>query len=236
MTHTSVHWRQAILSPRMLICICTGFASGLPLYLLINLLPAWLRSEGVDLKAIGLFALIGLPYTWKFLWSPLLDRFVPPLLGRRRGWMLLSQLALLVSMALFGLFDPRLQLQAIAALAAVVAEAAALARKEGGTHPAWVVAAPLIQVKRGERGREGEDGMRWTHKTHPPLSPTLPFRSPSLPPASCPCVPWPWPTGPALRPAAPSGPPTSPPAPSTWRPPPPPWAWRAACCPLPSRA
>ncbi|BBF87141.1 AmpG permease [Aquitalea magnusonii] len=121
MTHTSVHWRQAILSPRMLICICTGFASGLPLYLLINLLPAWLRSEGVDLKAIGLFALIGLPYTWKFLWSPLLDRFVPPLLGRRRGWMLLSQLALLVSMALFGLFDPRLQLQAIAALAAVVA-------------------------------------------------------------------------------------------------------------------
>jgi PAT family beta-lactamase induction signal transducer AmpG len=95
--------------------------SGLPLYLLINLLPAWLRSEGVNLKAIGLFALIGLPYTWKFLWSPLLDRFVPPLLGRRRGWMLLSQLALLLSMALFGLFNPQLQLQQIAALAAVVA-------------------------------------------------------------------------------------------------------------------
>lgn len=105
----------------MLICIATGFSSGLPLYMLINLLPAWLRSEGVNLKAIGLFALIGLPYTWKFLWSPLLDRFVPPLLGRRRGWMLLSQLALLVSMALFGLFNPQLQLQQIAALAAVVA-------------------------------------------------------------------------------------------------------------------
>lgn len=109
------------MSRRMLICIFTGFASGLPLYLLINLLPAWLRSEGVNLKAIGLFALIGLPYTWKFLWSPLLDRFVPPLLGRRRGWMLLSQLALLLSMALFGLFNPQLQLQQIAALAAVVA-------------------------------------------------------------------------------------------------------------------
>ena len=109
------------MSRRMLICVFTGFASGLPLYLLINLLPAWLRSEGVNLKAIGLFALIGLPYTWKFLWSPLLDRFVPPLLGRRRGWMLLSQLALLISMALFGLFDPRLQLQQIAMLAAVVA-------------------------------------------------------------------------------------------------------------------
>lgn len=121
MTQAPVHWREAILSRRMLICLCTGFASGLPLYLLINLLPAWLRSTGVDLKAIGLFALIGLPYTWKFLWSPLLDRFVPPLLGRRRGWMLLSQLALLLSMALFGLFDPRLQLQQIAALAAVVA-------------------------------------------------------------------------------------------------------------------
>ena len=105
----------------MLICIATGFSSGLPLYMLINLLPAWLRSEGVNLKAIGLFALIGLPYTWKFLWSPLLDRFVPPLLGRRRGWMLLSQLALLISMALFGLFNPQLQLQQIAALAAAVA-------------------------------------------------------------------------------------------------------------------
>ncbi|KJV27131.1 hypothetical protein VI06_15730 [Aquitalea magnusonii] len=121
MTHSSVHWREAIWSRRMLICIATGFSSGLPLYMLINLLPAWLRSEGVNLKAIGLFALIGLPYTWKFLWSPLLDRFVPPLLGRRRGWMLLSQLALLISMALFGLFNPQLQLQQIAALAAVVA-------------------------------------------------------------------------------------------------------------------
>ena len=58
----------------MLICVFIGFSSGLPLYLLINLLPAWLRTEGVDLKAIGLFALIQLPYTWKFLWSPLLDR------------------------------------------------------------------------------------------------------------------------------------------------------------------
>ena len=60
----------------MLICVFTGFSSGLPLYLLINLLPAWLRTEHVDLKAIGLFALIQLPYTWKFLWSPLLDRYV----------------------------------------------------------------------------------------------------------------------------------------------------------------
>ncbi|WP_293761684.1 AmpG family muropeptide MFS transporter [uncultured Aquitalea sp.] len=117
----AVSWREAIFSRNMLICVFTGFASGLPLYTLINLLPAWLRSEGVDLKSIGLFALIGLPYTWKFLWSPLMDRFVPPLLGRRRGWMLLTQLALLGGLALFSRFDPRLSLQGIAALAAVVA-------------------------------------------------------------------------------------------------------------------
>ena len=90
-------WREALFNRRMLICIFTGFSSGLPLYLLLNLLPAWLRSESVDLRAIGLFALIQLPYTWKFLWSPLLDRYAVPLLGRRRGWMLVTQLALLAA-------------------------------------------------------------------------------------------------------------------------------------------
>jgi PAT family beta-lactamase induction signal transducer AmpG len=59
----------------MLICVFTGFTSGLPLYVLITLVPAWLRSEGVQLAAIGLFTLIEFPYTWKFLWSPLMDRF-----------------------------------------------------------------------------------------------------------------------------------------------------------------
>ena len=68
-------WREALFNRRMLICVFTGFASGLPLYILINLLPAWLRSEGVNLTTIGLFALIQLPYTWKWLWAPLLDRF-----------------------------------------------------------------------------------------------------------------------------------------------------------------
>ena len=87
-------WREALFNRRMLICVFTGFSSGLPLYLLINLLPAWLRSEQVDLKSIGLFALIQLPYTWKFLWSPLLDRYAFPALGRRRGWMLVTQLLL----------------------------------------------------------------------------------------------------------------------------------------------
>lgn len=90
----------------MLICVCTGFSSGLPLFLLLNLVPAWLRSEGIDLKAIGLLALIQLPYTWKFLWSPLVDRFAPPLLGRRRGWMFATQMILLGAIAALGSVAP----------------------------------------------------------------------------------------------------------------------------------
>jgi PAT family beta-lactamase induction signal transducer AmpG len=90
----------------MLICVCTGFSSGLPLFLLLNLVPAWLRSEGIDLKAIGLLALIQLPYTWKFLWSPLVDRFAPPLLGRRRGWMFATQMVLLGAIAALGSVAP----------------------------------------------------------------------------------------------------------------------------------
>lgn len=104
----------------MLVCVFTGFSSGLPLYILIGLLPAWLRSEGVDLKAIGLFALIQLPYTWKFLWAPLFDRYIPPF-GRRRGWLLVMQMALLLSVPAFGALHPDLDLWAIAYLAGVVA-------------------------------------------------------------------------------------------------------------------
>ena len=99
-------WLAALLSRKMLICIFTGFSSGLPLYLLLNLLPAWLRSEGVDLKTIGFFALIQFPYTWKFLWSPLLDRYALPVLGRRRGWILLMQIGLLLTIGLLGGLSP----------------------------------------------------------------------------------------------------------------------------------
>ncbi|MBP9528255.1 MAG: AmpG family muropeptide MFS transporter, partial [Laribacter sp.] len=116
-----LHWTRAIFSRHMLICVFTGFASGLPLYFLLNLVPAWLRTEGVDLKAIGLFALIQLPYTWKFVWSPVLDRFRLPWLGRRRGWMAATQLALIATLAGFALFNPALDLPQIAALAACVA-------------------------------------------------------------------------------------------------------------------
>ena len=98
---TESPWR-ALANRRMLICVLTGFSSGLPLYLLLNLLPAWLRSEGVDLKTIGFFALIQFPYTWKFLWSPLLDRFSLPGFGRRRGWMLVTQIGLLLTIGFLG--------------------------------------------------------------------------------------------------------------------------------------
>lgn len=117
---TKTDWKAVLLNRRMLICIFTGFSSGLPLFILISLLPAWLRSENVDLKAIGLFALIQLPFTWKFLWAPLIDRFAPPL-GRRRGWMLITQIALLLSIPLFGQLHPQLDLWTIAYLATAVA-------------------------------------------------------------------------------------------------------------------
>jgi PAT family beta-lactamase induction signal transducer AmpG len=112
-----------LLNRRMLVCVFTGFSSGLPLYLLLNLLPAWLRSEGVDLKTIGLFALIQFPYTWKFLWAPLLDRYVPPvgLKGRRRGWMLVTQIGLLLSIAALGFLSPAVALESIVWLTVAIA-------------------------------------------------------------------------------------------------------------------
>jgi PAT family beta-lactamase induction signal transducer AmpG len=114
-------WLAPLLTRNMLICVFTGFASGLPLYLLLNLLPAWLRTEGISLKAIGLFALIQFPYTWKFLWSPFLDRYALPWLGRRRGWMFVTQAALLALIAALGLFAPQVDLQLIALVAVLLA-------------------------------------------------------------------------------------------------------------------
>ncbi len=113
-------WQQ-LFTRRMAICIFTGFASGLPLYLLLNLVPAWLRTEHIDLKVIGAFALIQFPYTWKFLWSPFLDRYALPLLGRRRGWMLLTQASLLVVIASMGGFSPQNDLGTIVLLATLLA-------------------------------------------------------------------------------------------------------------------
>ncbi len=107
-------WYAFLLSSRLLLCVLQGFSSGLPLYVLIQLVPGWLRSEGVDLSTIGLLSLATLPYTWKFLWSPLIDRFRPPFLGRRRGWAVLSQVLLLATIALFGTIDPASRVAVVA--------------------------------------------------------------------------------------------------------------------------
>src|ERR1700720_2251530 len=111
----------ALFTRRMLICVFTGFSSGLPLFLLLNLLPAWLRTEGINLKVIGAFALIQFPYTWKFLWSPFLDRYVVPVLGRRRGWMLLTQTSLMATIAWMGTLSPHDELSWVIYAATAVA-------------------------------------------------------------------------------------------------------------------
>ena len=109
-----------MISKPMLICVLTGFASGMPLYLLIQLVPAWLRDSGVSLAEIGLFALVGLPYTWKFLWAPLMDRWWLPL-GLRRGWMLLAQLGLILGIGFLGHIDPVADTGLVAFIAVVIA-------------------------------------------------------------------------------------------------------------------
>lgn len=90
----------------MLVAALMGFASGLPLLLTGSVLQAWMKESGVDLGTIGLFAFVGLPYTLKFLWAPLLDRFIPRWLGRRRGWLLLSQFLLIAALVLLAYSDP----------------------------------------------------------------------------------------------------------------------------------
>jgi len=117
-------WR-AFLNKRILICVFLGFTSGLPLFTLYSLLQAWLTTAHINVKEIGLFALIGLPYTWKFVWSPLMDRYIPRFPGwspgRRRGWMFVTQVLVMVAIGSFGFFSPERNLWAVAAVAALVA-------------------------------------------------------------------------------------------------------------------
>ncbi len=90
----------------MLVALLMGFACGLPLLLTITVLQAWMKEQGVDLTVIGIMSLVGLPYTLKFLWAPVLDRFTLPFLGRRRGWILVAQTTLMVSISVLGFTDP----------------------------------------------------------------------------------------------------------------------------------
>jgi len=114
---TNAQRLRAVFSRRMLVMLLLGFASGLPLLLIGGTLKAWLRQDGVDLTTIGFFSLAGLPYTLKFLWSPLMDRYVPIPLGRRRGWLLLCQAALAAGFCAIAVSDPAHSLGLLAGLA-----------------------------------------------------------------------------------------------------------------------
>src|SRR5437899_11401755 len=117
---------QILANRRIGIMLPLGFASGLPLALTAGTLQAWLTVAGLDLKTIGIFTLVGLPYTLKFLWAPLMDRLVPPWLGRRRGWMLVMQLCVALGLAVLAGTGPGARPEVIWALAVYVALLSAL--------------------------------------------------------------------------------------------------------------
>ena len=112
---------QILANRRIGIMLPLGFASGLPLALTAGTLQAWLTVGGLDLKTIGIFTLVGLPYTLKFLWAPLMDRLVPPWLGRRRGWMLVMQLSVALGLAAMAVTGPGQRPEILGVLALVVA-------------------------------------------------------------------------------------------------------------------
>ncbi|MEC7864937.1 MAG: MFS transporter [Pseudomonadota bacterium] len=109
------------LEKKMLITLSMGFVSGVPLLLTITLLQAWLTDEGISKSTIGLFALVGLPYSLKFIWAPLFDHFTVSRLGRRRGWLLIIQILLIASIIILGMSDPAMNPFNVAVLATLVA-------------------------------------------------------------------------------------------------------------------
>ena len=112
---------KIILSPKMLAMFALGFSSGFPFYVIREVLKAWLTDANVDLGTIGLFSAVAMPYTWKFVWSPAMDGLTPPFLGRRRGWMLLTQIGLLILIAAMGQLNPTESLKIMAVVAFSIA-------------------------------------------------------------------------------------------------------------------
>jgi MFS transporter, PAT family, beta-lactamase induction signal transducer AmpG len=112
---------QALTDKRMAAILLLGFASGLPFNLTGSTLQAWLASDGIDIRAIGIFSLVSFPYTLKMFWAPLLDRYLPPLLGRRRGWILLYQAALAIAIAIMGWSSPSKAPYLLGMIAVIVA-------------------------------------------------------------------------------------------------------------------
>ncbi len=122
--NTPSGWRSAVnvfATPRVLLLTALGFSSGLPLYLTGQTLQAWMTREGVSLETIGIFSLVGMPYTLKFLWAPLVDRYGLGVLGRRRGWMAATQALLLLAIGVLGTLNPSTAPLAVASVALGVA-------------------------------------------------------------------------------------------------------------------
>src|SRR3989339_1430822 len=111
---------KIIFSWRMLVTFFLGISSGIPLLVTGSTLQAWMTDEKINLAVIGMFSLVGLPYTVKFLWSPFLDRYIPPFLGRRRGWMLICQILLMIAIGAFYLVRPAESPWIVAILAVIV--------------------------------------------------------------------------------------------------------------------
>ncbi|HEY9764337.1 MAG TPA: AmpG family muropeptide MFS transporter [Trichocoleus sp.] len=108
-------------SRKMVALLLLGFASGLPLFLTSQTLQAWMKKDGVDLGVIGWFTLVALPYSLKFLWAPFLDRYIPPFLGRRRGWLVITQIGLVLAIGAMALQNPRQALTLVAVNALIIA-------------------------------------------------------------------------------------------------------------------
>ncbi|WP_246804186.1 hypothetical protein [Desulfosarcina cetonica] len=146
----------SLFNRRMLVALVMGFSCGLPLLLTLSVLQAWMQEAGVDLTTIGLFSLAGLPYTLKFFWSPIFDRFALPVLGRRRGWLLVAQLTLMGSLIWLGQSDPsgHPELLALAALAVAFCSASQdivvdAYRREDLPTGSWVWAPPFTSMATG---------------------------------------------------------------------------------------
>src|SRR5277367_2718757 len=113
--------RRALADKRLMAVLLMSFASGLPFNLTNFSLQAWLASEHLNIKTIGIFSLVALPYNIKFLWAPILDRYLPPFLGRRRGWILVYQAALTVCIGVMGMSSPTKDLPVLGAVAVLLA-------------------------------------------------------------------------------------------------------------------
>jgi len=120
-TNSQATWWQALKNPRVLCILFLGFSSGLPLALSTSTLQAWFAVDNINVKTVGLLSLLGLPYVWKFLWSPLMDYIRLPGLDRRRSWILLTQALLVVAIAAMALFSPIAATMPLAIIAFTIA-------------------------------------------------------------------------------------------------------------------